>query len=294
VDCPDRSDELGCGCNACSGSHKALCGVESTMCILKKEVCDGVPNCPGGEDEKGCPGTCKVEKSDIAKDDKPSSPLSELMEKNASVEIKCGDKGSVLKWRVACDGLHPKCDANCKECNPETAFTCASNANGPKCVHRSMVCDGNPDCGDGLDEADCDCKAPGMTMCKQADALGRKKCYSEAQRCDGIRDCPDGEDESNCESCKNGAFHCYRSKMCVTSDKRCNGEKDCPDLTDELNCTCRECSAQPWPMYMCSTGDRCFRLSNVCNPHSQCPIDETSGDKRDQLFCATRNGLAYF
>jgi hypothetical protein len=108
----------------------------------------------------------------------------------------------------------------------------------------------------------------------------------------GIRDCPDGEDESNCESCKNGAFHCYKSKMCVTSDKRCNGEKDCPDLTDELNCTCRgeplsliavlhthpplphsECSAQPWPMYMCSTGDRCFRLSNVCNPHSQCPTD---------------------
>jgi len=47
-------------------------------------------------------------------------------------------------------------------------------------------------------------------------------------------------------------------------------------------------------MYMCSSGNRCFRLNNVCNPHSQCPVDEMSGDKRDSLFCATRNGIAYF
>jgi len=264
-------------------------------------VCDGKPDCPGGVDEEECPGVCEVKPGDrselipeSAKTKADKSPGSmaavELLNRNADKDVSCG-VGSTLKWRVACDGYHPKCDRQCDECNPESAFTCASSANGPKCVPRSMVCDGNGDCGDGSDEANCDCKAPGMTLCKQLDSLGRQRCFTEAQRCDGVRDCPDGEDESGCEACKNGAFHCHKSKMCVPRGRRCDGVKDCPDLTDELDCSCQECSLHPFPMYMCSTGDRCFRMSNVCDPTSQCPPDV---DKRDKLYCASRQGLSYF
>lgn len=70
-DCGDNSDEFGCGnvnvtnsttttseptteqpIKECS-NYEFMC--DSGTCISKPQLCDGMPDCPNGEDEKYCP-----------------------------------------------------------------------------------------------------------------------------------------------------------------------------------------------------------------------------------------------
>lgn len=43
-----------------------LCNGEQKMCFLTKGVCDGVIDCPAGEDEQNCPGACDMDDPDCA------------------------------------------------------------------------------------------------------------------------------------------------------------------------------------------------------------------------------------
>jgi hypothetical protein len=46
----------------CRGDDKFRCGTTSTY-ICEVEKCDGVSNCPNGEDEENCPGSATIEGS---------------------------------------------------------------------------------------------------------------------------------------------------------------------------------------------------------------------------------------
>ncbi|KAI6177429.1 hypothetical protein M3Y97_00906300 [Aphelenchoides bicaudatus] len=252
ADCPDKSDELGCDCGGCSSDQTALCeSKETTMCILKKDVCNGVAQCPNGEDEEGCAGSCP----DVA-DVTPHH-----------AEVLCDD-GSHLPWKYACSGLYPHCSTVCKTCNLELAFECADDSG---CIHRSKVCDGKPDCRDKGDEQNCD--------------QILKNCNDESKRCDSFKDCPDGRDELNCKECKEPSFLCAGENKCIPSNQRCDGIEQCADGSDEEGCSCNECSLHPFPLYSCEAGDRCFRMDDVCAPHTRCP----EPTQRDRMFCATRD-----
>jgi len=251
-DCPDKSDEMDCDCETCSGSNTALCKGEKTdMCIQKSNVCDGVSQCPNGEDEEECAGSC--------------SKIADVIAHNN--DVQCSD-GNHYTWKYACSGLYPKCQGACKECNKELAFQCADNST---CIHRSQVCDGRVDCADSSDEKDC--------------AALKKDCNTEETRCDAFADCDDGRDEVDCKKCKEPAFHCVAEDKCIPSHQRCDGIEQCADGSDERGCSCDDCSIHPFPLYSCERGQRCFRMDDICDPHTRCP----NPTRRDKLFCATRN-----
>lgn len=64
------------------------------------------------------------------------------------------------------------------EC-PIEHISCSDNS---RCIKHSHICDGEADCKDGSDEANCTCK-------------DRIESF---RHCDGYIDCPEGEDEIGC------------------------------------------------------------------------------------------------
>ncbi|KAI1702971.1 low-density lipoprotein receptor domain class A domain-containing protein [Ditylenchus destructor] len=301
--CPDKIDEKNCDSKGCSGSGKVLCEGSQKVCIEKSKVCDRKNDCSNEEDEEGCPAAINLK------------------------VINCG--GVNYDWRYGCGGGFTACEGYCKECYTQSAFDCNTSENSTRCIHRSLVCNGVDDRGNGRDEANCDCSAIHMTMCSSATINRKPSCFTPSQRCDGYSDCPAGEDENDCDNdcendctdnsfycegkmplamqrlqvipdckwyvlqvlhdCKWYAVYCENCKRCVLSTSRCDGVSNCSDNADEMNCTCEECIAHPYKTYMCASGSRCYRLANVCAPYSQCP----NADDRDKFYCAVRLGITF-
>lgn len=78
-------------------------------------------------------------------------------------------------------------------------FQCA---HGKKCIEKSQVCDGVPQCQDRSDELEC---AKYMEGCAHQCDDG-SRCIPSSFLCDGERDCADSSDEASCgtsnKSCK--------------------------------------------------------------------------------------------
>lgn len=114
--------------------------------------------------------------------------------------------------------------------------------NQPKCIPRSVLCDGLVDCAGGWDEANCTAQTltclPQQFTCKHGPS-----CIPSNWVCDKDSDCDDGEGERNCDGintklnvstetplpaemdvkeCSTQEFNCYLgSDECVTSSSRC-------------------------------------------------------------------------
>ncbi|VDK41850.1 unnamed protein product [Anisakis simplex] len=231
--CADGSDEKDCNCKECCGTGKALCE-RSNMCLSRSRICDGVEDCPDGDDEKRCPGSC------------PQLPANTMDDEL----IQCSD-GKRYSRKYACSGLLKQCEGKCSECDAESSFKCLNNT---KCIPRVKLCDGNSDCGDNSDEANCDCdqlRRMGEVFQCGASSIGpNTKCIPARRRCDGYEDCAGGEDERNCDNCNSdlNAVYCNTTRTCFASTKRC------------------------------------FPRSRVCSPFSSCP----HASSLDKLFCANK------
>ncbi|XP_056413456.1 atrial natriuretic peptide-converting enzyme [Hyla sarda] len=116
-------------------------------------------------------------------------------------------------------------DQYVEECSP-SHFKCLSG----RCILASRRCDGEADCEDDSDEANCDCTERGLWECP-----GNKMCIKHSMICDGFPDCPNELEEKNCSSCTQEELECANHE-CVPRDLWCDGRVDCTDSSDEWSC----------------------------------------------------------
>ncbi|XP_062513076.1 low-density lipoprotein receptor-related protein 6-like isoform X2 [Corticium candelabrum] len=127
-----QENQLTCSGPTCPGSDEVLCS-DNSKCILRKQVCDGKPQCQDASDEEsGC-----------------------LCHEN---EWRC-PSGKCILSSAKCD-LYPDCpndwDEHHSNCPCREGFKhCEA---GGECIEKVLFCDGTPDCRDESDEANCDQK----------------------------------------------------------------------------------------------------------------------------------------
>ncbi|XP_059098508.1 very low-density lipoprotein receptor-like isoform X2 [Tigriopus californicus] len=239
-DCEDGSDEE--VCNQTCTEEEFTCS--NGKCIQKQWICDREDDCGDGSDEKACPEHKCDQVNDFA----------------------CGDGYCVTKkWR--CDG-----DVDCPDASDEkgcqskekpnktnstldgsvTLIACATTEfqclNKVYCIHHSWLCDGDPDCPDGSDEAveQCGTKVQCRSDQFQCD---NGECIPGHLQCSGVSECKDGSDEIKCRDPSLGCnstveYDCANDgTMCVPLSKLCDGNNDCGAWQDEPKgeCHVNEC-----------------------------------------------------
>ncbi|XP_028744190.1 low-density lipoprotein receptor-related protein 8 isoform X1 [Peromyscus leucopus] len=271
-ECPDGSDESKATCSReeCP-AEKLSCGPTSHKCVPASWRCDGEKDCEGGADEAGCPTLCAPHEFQCSNrsclasvfvcdgDDDCGDGSDERGCSDPACpprEFRCGGGGTCIPERWVCDrqfDCEDRSDeaaelcgragqettATAAACAPAAQFTCRSG----ECIHLGWRCDGDRDCKDKSDEADC--SAPGP--CSENEfPCGDGTCVLAIKRCNLELDCPDGRDEAGClqESTCEGPrrFQC-KSGECVDGGKVCDDQRDCRDWSDEpqKECGLNEC-----------------------------------------------------
>ncbi|RZF48230.1 hypothetical protein LSTR_LSTR006197 [Laodelphax striatellus] len=207
-----------------------------TTCIPTTSACNGIIECPNGQDE--------------------------------SVSV-CGCLPNEFRCRNSCVDLVKRCnrEKDCEEgedeedCKtflcPITHFKCSNHY----CIPLDSVCDFKDDCGDNSDELKCvrrKCWNPEF-KCDSGE------CIRPGFLCDGNPDCKDGSDESP-DTCHPRKFVECGDGTRIHKYYWCDGWPDCTDNhADELNC--EECLGED--DFKCPNG-RCIRKANVCDSQCDC------------------------
>ncbi|XP_049852318.1 G-protein coupled receptor GRL101-like [Schistocerca gregaria] len=232
------------------GGREVSCG--DGWCVAESALCNGVPDCAGGEDE-GVP--------------------------------HCGCLPNEFRCSNSCIDLVQRCDRDVDCPNgededgcesfvcPVTHFKCANHF----CVPEDAVCNFGDDCGDGSDEQSCSHRS----CWKSEFRCDNGECIRPGFVCDGVVDCKDASDEVHCTPAE---FRICGDGTRVHKFFWCDGWPHCHDNhADELNCT--ECRGQD--EYLCPNG-RCIRRANVCDSYCDCVPASRGQPCADEVDCAGR------
>ena len=275
--CPDSSDEFieYCATRTCPSNYFSCA---NNKCIQKDMKCNGIDNCGDFSDETEC--KCEYELNQFKCRIGPCIAQSKI----CNSEPDCPDASDEMNCpAVNCSGLDSlqKSDNKTRELVP-CAHTTA-------CIQTSWLCDGENDCWDGSDEANCTIGFTSSSFCPDGTyQCSDGKCISLGWVCDRDHDCRNGEDEQNCtNTCGIHQFQCKDKKQCITASWHCDGTPDCDDKSDEgEDCPDKFCSTEK--EYKCPEG-QCIPKSWLCDGENDCNADRDVVKSADEHLSLCHN-----
>ncbi|GAB6024603.1 hypothetical protein CHUAL_009749 [Chamberlinius hualienensis] len=245
------ADGITCQVDTDCSQYELKC---SDKCIHVSYTCDGILDCPNGEDESNCKPNC------------------------TSDQFQCPDGQCIpSSWRCDrtshCSDGTDELDCHYDPCQ-EGWFKCHK---GISCIYGNLLCDGTDDCEDGSDEQNCT-----QTCASNQFQCHSGHCVPLNWRCDGEIDCRDASDEDSCEQtlkkCHEMEFTCSNGH-CISTDLVCDHDNDCGDGSDETGERCEHLHPCPMGMYKCSQTHRCILAKSLCDGVNDCL------DNEDELGC---------
>lgn len=192
-----------------------------TTCLGRDEICNGVKQCPDGEDEPA--RTCSILKSAVI----PSDWLNNSRCSDDQFACRKGQTSSCIPLNDVCNGYQDcplgddevNCDLGSKNgvnCPPETLF-CMLDA---KCLPKKKVCDGVPDCLLRYDEEP-------------------EACKWKHNQTDDYIDETFAFQSWNTQCPPDRPFFCRATNSCLPIWRLCNGVFDCASGMDESPMVCK-------------------------------------------------------